>query len=310
MAEAKTSGIYACEQCDRSFSVQSNLRRHIRTVHSDNRPYLCQVCGKTFNQNCNLKRHLRIHSVEERNLAGVQLEVELNDAPNTESVEDESDNFIPTDENPALNSTELLSTMNMFDNASAAILFGDGGEPSHTHRRRNTTGELVDATVDGEDQLIIEDVFIEVLPSVAANGKYGIHNGAVQLSASGKLLLGSGKFIGINPSSSFEPSDMISNSDVLFNPVVRVSGDLNALSGSSQTNENMAAMRLSTDSIPLFTANGSPDVHIFNNSAQFGGSGSSLNLGNEVGTMNGSGNYIDAFTQGPWSSNVPTPQPQ
>jgi hypothetical protein len=52
---------YVCEECGRSFNVLSNLKRHIRTVHSATKPFSCDICGKGFNQNSNLKRHYKVH---------------------------------------------------------------------------------------------------------------------------------------------------------------------------------------------------------------------------------------------------------
>jgi hypothetical protein len=52
---------FACDQCDKAFTVFSNLKRHYKTVHEKQRPFVCEVCGKGFNQTSNLKRHMKVH---------------------------------------------------------------------------------------------------------------------------------------------------------------------------------------------------------------------------------------------------------
>lgn len=56
--QGSNTGLYfSCNDCGRSFTIASNLKRHIQTVHSEFKPYICEFCGKDFNQKCNLKRH-------------------------------------------------------------------------------------------------------------------------------------------------------------------------------------------------------------------------------------------------------------
>ncbi len=56
---------YACDQCDKSFTQNSNLKTHIRFIHTKERPYTCDMCPKSFTQNSNLKNHIRhIHTKE------------------------------------------------------------------------------------------------------------------------------------------------------------------------------------------------------------------------------------------------------
>ncbi|KAG5856186.1 zinc finger protein 16-like [Anguilla anguilla] len=47
-----------CLQCGRSFSLKSNLKKHM-LIHSGVRPYSCPDCGRTFNQSGNVLRHQR-----------------------------------------------------------------------------------------------------------------------------------------------------------------------------------------------------------------------------------------------------------
>ncbi|GFV13886.1 hypothetical protein TNCV_523651 [Trichonephila clavipes] len=47
---------FVCPECQRWFSRQNNLTRHIKTIHSESRN-VCPVCKLTFKRLDNLKRH-------------------------------------------------------------------------------------------------------------------------------------------------------------------------------------------------------------------------------------------------------------
>ncbi|CAL4195409.1 unnamed protein product, partial [Meganyctiphanes norvegica] len=51
---------YQCNQCDKAFSDNNNLKIHMRK-HTGEKPYHCNQCDKTFSQNGHLKQHLRVH---------------------------------------------------------------------------------------------------------------------------------------------------------------------------------------------------------------------------------------------------------
>lgn len=57
-----------CKYCDRSFSISSNLQRHIRNIHNKEKPFKCHLCDRCFGQQTNLDRHLKKH--ENGNLSG------------------------------------------------------------------------------------------------------------------------------------------------------------------------------------------------------------------------------------------------
>jgi KRAB domain-containing zinc finger protein len=53
--------IFACCECDRRFSWQSHIERHMK-VHTGDRPFTCYACDKQFAQIGNLNTHVRTHT--------------------------------------------------------------------------------------------------------------------------------------------------------------------------------------------------------------------------------------------------------
>ena len=57
---------FICEICGGLFTLKSNLKMHIATVHENPRkkPYKCRICGGKFLNNNELKRHMQtVHDI-------------------------------------------------------------------------------------------------------------------------------------------------------------------------------------------------------------------------------------------------------
>lgn len=51
-------------QCEASFSTQKMINRHIKTVHSENRPFSCDKCLSTFKSKSALTQHNNAHATD------------------------------------------------------------------------------------------------------------------------------------------------------------------------------------------------------------------------------------------------------
>lgn len=58
------SMMYKCLLCGKTFAMDRRCQRHVKLVHSGDKPFKCPVCQKTFAENATLKKHERVHTGE------------------------------------------------------------------------------------------------------------------------------------------------------------------------------------------------------------------------------------------------------
>jgi len=52
---------YTCAECDKFFSITSNLVRHMKNHHTDSENYVCSICGLTFKRKDTMLAHEATH---------------------------------------------------------------------------------------------------------------------------------------------------------------------------------------------------------------------------------------------------------
>jgi uncharacterized Zn-finger protein len=55
------SKTFVCDICNRRFRRQEHLKRHYRSLHTQEKPFECGDCGKKFSRSDNLAQHARTH---------------------------------------------------------------------------------------------------------------------------------------------------------------------------------------------------------------------------------------------------------
>lgn len=55
------SKTFVCDLCNRRFRRQEHLKRHYRSLHTQDKPFECHECGKKFSRSDNLSQHARTH---------------------------------------------------------------------------------------------------------------------------------------------------------------------------------------------------------------------------------------------------------
>ena len=56
-----SKGRKSCKQCDETFSLTSDLEKHMVTFHGASKSYSCEICTKSFYLKWRLKKHLQVH---------------------------------------------------------------------------------------------------------------------------------------------------------------------------------------------------------------------------------------------------------
>lgn len=58
---------HVCEICGDVFGRSEHIKRHLKTVHTNDRPFVCHVCEKAFSRKDNMKQHLNTHDLDDLN---------------------------------------------------------------------------------------------------------------------------------------------------------------------------------------------------------------------------------------------------
>lgn len=55
---------YLCTECGKTFYLKSNLDKHMRFVHTQERPFSCSICDLKFKWKFSLSQHMMLHTGE------------------------------------------------------------------------------------------------------------------------------------------------------------------------------------------------------------------------------------------------------
>ena len=67
---------FTCKICKKGFPRNTNLKRHIDSVHEGKKPYKCQRCDANFGQLSGVKKHLKTIHDEKNPLSGFDYLIE------------------------------------------------------------------------------------------------------------------------------------------------------------------------------------------------------------------------------------------
>jgi uncharacterized Zn-finger protein len=59
--EYDSTKTFVCTQCSRRFRRQEHLKRHFRSIHTNQKPFDCHLCNKKFSRGDNLAQHIKTH---------------------------------------------------------------------------------------------------------------------------------------------------------------------------------------------------------------------------------------------------------
>ena len=85
---------HVCPECNHSFIQLGDLRKHIRSKHTLEKPFSCDECGKTFARSDYLLKHTRAHkkqSQQNSNDPDIEEETKVNTLLSEAMLEDDDD---------------------------------------------------------------------------------------------------------------------------------------------------------------------------------------------------------------------------
>ena len=76
---------HVCDVCSHAFIQMGDLKKHMRSKHTNEKPFVCNQCGKRFARSDYLLKHTRVHRKTDQQQAAANLE-SVQDEPVEEDV--------------------------------------------------------------------------------------------------------------------------------------------------------------------------------------------------------------------------------
>lgn len=123
------SKTFVCTLCSRRFRRQEHLKRHYRSLHTQEKPFECNECGKRFSRSDNLSQHQRTHGA-----GAIPLDV-----MSEEQVRQQHEELYPTETGKLSNvlfSAAAVADANASSSTSSSSDRDSGNEKKMKKRRR------------------------------------------------------------------------------------------------------------------------------------------------------------------------------
>ncbi|GKZ36610.1 hypothetical protein AbraIFM66950_007763, partial [Aspergillus brasiliensis] len=121
------SKTFVCTLCSRRFRRQEHLKRHYRSLHTQDKPFECNECGKKFSRSDNLAQHARTH-------AGGSVVMGVIDTGNATPYEERDPNTLGNVLYEAANAAATKSTTSESDESSSEAPAVDRRAPKKRKR--------------------------------------------------------------------------------------------------------------------------------------------------------------------------------
>lgn len=103
------SRIYNCYKCDKAFTREEHLSRHVLSTHNKLKPFICGICSRPFSRRDLLLRHAKnLHQGLEKSISRIRkLKKQSSNYSDSNDTENESEG-IPLKNVELLNDNETL----------------------------------------------------------------------------------------------------------------------------------------------------------------------------------------------------------